>query len=133
MHRCGISDFRCGLSSSRTSEIPTAAEEQLHEEWRADERGDDADRQITCGQQGAREEVSDNEEDGADEECGGEQAAMRGAREGAHKMRDDESDEADDAAGCDEDAREEREQPHVEATLCARVDAERDRQLLAEE
>ena len=48
-------------------------------------------------------------------------------------MRDDESDEANDAAGRDEHACEERQQSHVEAALRARVDAERDGELLSEQ
>ena len=48
-------------------------------------------------------------------------------------MRDNESDEANDAAGRDEDTRQQGEESHVEAALRARVDAERDREIFAEQ
>ena len=48
-------------------------------------------------------------------------------------MRDNESDEANDAAGRDEDTRQQGEESHVEAALRARVDAERDGELLSEQ
>ena len=57
---------------------------------------------------------------------------MRRARESAHEVRHNESNEADDAAGRDEHTCQKRKKRHVNAALTTRVDAQRDGKIFAE-
>ena len=77
--------------------INSAAGEEVEEEGAADDGGDNADGDLLGVEQGAGNDVGEDDEAGAAEDGDEEQAAVIDAEDEAHGVGNDEADEADDA------------------------------------